>query len=87
MNQRRNKVALITGATGQDGSYLIEFLLSKGYQVHGIIRRASTFNTGRINHIYTDPHDPKARLFLHFGDLSDAEQINNIIFNIKPDEV
>ncbi len=81
------KKALITGATGQDGSYLIEFLLSKGYQVHGIIRRASTFNTGRINHIYTDPHDPKARLFLHFGDLSDAEQINNIIFNIKPDEV
>ncbi len=81
------KKALITGATGQDGSYLTELLLAKGYQVHGIIRRASTFNTGRINHIYTDPHDPKARLFLHFGDLSDAEQTNNIIFNIKPDEV
>jgi len=81
------KKALITGITGQDGSYLAEFLLSKGYQVHGIIRRASTFNTGRINHIYNDPHDPKARLFLHFGDLSDAEQINNLIFNIKPDEI
>ena len=81
------KKALITGVTGQDGSYLAEFLLSKGYQVHGIIRRASTFNTGRINHIYVDPHDPRARLFLHFGDLSDAEQINNLIYNIKPDEV
>jgi GDPmannose 4,6-dehydratase len=61
--------------------------LSKGYEVHGIIRRASTFNTGRINHIYMDPHDPKAKLFLHFGDLSDAEQINNLIYNIKPDEI
>jgi len=81
------KKALITGITGQDGSYLAEFLLSKGYEVHGIRRRASTFNTGRINHIYTDPHDPKARLFLHFGDLSDAEQINNLIYNIKPDEI
>jgi len=81
------KKALITGITGQDGSYLAEFLLSKGYQVHGIIRRASTFNTGRINHIYLDPHDPKARLFLHFGDLSDAEQISNLIYNIKPDEI
>ena len=66
------KKALITGITGQDGSYLAEFLLSKGYEVHGIIRRASTFNTGRINHIFVDPHDPEARLFLHFGDLSDA---------------
>ena len=81
------KKALITGISGQDGSYLAELLLSKGYEVHGIIRRASTFNTGRIDHIYVDPHDPKAKLFLHFGDLSDAEQINNIIFNIKPDEV
>jgi GDPmannose 4,6-dehydratase len=79
--------ALITGITGQDGSYLAEFLLSKGYEVHGIIRRASTFNTGRINHVYVDPHLKKARLFLHYGDISDAEQINNIIFNIKPDEV
>jgi len=81
------KKALITGITGQDGSYLAELLLSKGYGVHGIIRRASTFNTGRINHIYADPHDPKARLFLHFGDLSDAEQINNLVYNIRPDEI
>ena len=81
------KKALITGATGQDGSYLVELLLSKGYEVHGIIRRASTFNTERIDHIYVDPHSKGARLFLHYGDISDAEQINNIIFNIKPDEV
>lgn len=81
------KKALITGITGQDGSYLAELLLSKGYEVHGIIRRASTFNTGRLDHIYVDPHSRKARLFLHYGDISDAEQINNIIFNIKPDEV
>lgn len=81
------KKALITGITGQDGSYLAEFLLSKGYEVHGVRRRASTFNTGRIDHIYMDPHDPKARLFLHFGDLSDAEQINNLIYNIKPNEI
>ncbi|MDD5560638.1 MAG: GDP-mannose 4,6-dehydratase [Candidatus Omnitrophica bacterium] len=81
------KKALITGITGQDGSYLAEFLLSKGYQVHGIIRRASTFNTVRIDPIFIDPHEPKARLFLHFGDLSDAEQISNLIYNIKPDEI
>jgi GDPmannose 4,6-dehydratase len=81
------KKALITGITGQDGSYLAEFLVSKGYEVHGIIRRASTFNTGRINHIYVDPHDPHARMLLHFGDLSDAEQINNLIYNIRPDEI
>jgi len=79
--------ALITGITGQDGSYLAEFLLSKGYEVHGIIRRASTFNTSRIDHIYVDPHDPHARLFLHYGDLSDSEQISNIIYNVKPDEI
>ncbi len=81
------KLALITGITGQDGSYLAEFLLSKGYEVHGIIRRTSTFNTSRIDHIYVDPHKPEARLFLHYGDLSDSEQISNIIYNIKPDEV
>lgn len=81
------KRALITGITGQDGSYLAEFLLSKGYEVHGLIRRASTFNTERIDHIYVDPHKPKARLLLHYGDLSDAEQISNIIYNIKPDEI
>ena len=81
------KKALITGITGQDGSYLAEFLLNKRYEVHGIIRRSSTFNTGRIDHIYADPHDPNARLFLHYGDLSDSEQISNMIYNIKPDEV
>ena len=79
--------ALITGITGQDGSYLAEFLLSKGYEVHGIIRRASTFNTARIDHIYVDPHNPNAKFFLHYGDLSDSGQITNIIYNIKPDEV
>ena len=81
------KRALITGITGQDGSYLAELLLSKGYEVHGIIRRSSTFNTSRIDHIYVDPHEPGARFFLHYGDLSDSEQISNIIYNIKPDEV
>ena len=79
--------ALITGITGQDGSYLAELLLSKGYEVHGIIRRASTFNTARIDHIFVDPHEPHARLFLHYGDLSDSGQISNVIYNIKPDEV
>jgi len=81
------KKALITGITGQDGSYLAELLLSKGYEVHGIIRRASTFNTSRIEHIYVDPHDPNVRFFLHYGDLSDSEQISNIIYNIRPNEV
>jgi GDPmannose 4,6-dehydratase len=81
------KRALITGITGQDGSYLAELLLSEGYEVHGIIRRASTFNTSRIDHVYVDPHDPNARLFLHYGDLADSEQISNIIYNIKPNEV
>ena len=81
------KTALVTGITGQDGSYLAEFLLNKGYEVHGIIRRTSTFNTARIDHIYVDPHMPGTRLFLHYGDLSDSEQISNIIYNIEPDEV
>lgn len=81
------KKALITGITGQDGSYLAEFLLSKDYEVHGIIRRASTFNTSRIDHIYIDPHKLGAQLFLHYGDLSDSEQISNVIYNIKPDEI
>lgn len=79
--------ALITGITGQDGSYLAELLLSKGYEVHGIIRRASTFNTGRIDHIFVDKHDPDARLFLHYGDLSDAGQLTSLIYNIQPDEI
>lgn len=81
------KKALITGITGQDGSYLAELLLSKGYEVHGIIRRSSTFNTARIDNIYIDPHSEDARLYLHYGDLSDSGQISNIIYNIKPDEI
>lgn len=81
------KKALITGITGQDGSYLAEFLLDKGYEVHGIIRRASTFNTGRIDHIFIDKHDPNARLFLHYGDLSDSGQLTNLIYNIQPEEI
>jgi len=81
------KKALITGITGQDGSYLAELLLSKGYEVHGIIRRASTFNTSRINHLYQDPHEPGTRLFLHYGDLSNSEQLTNIIYNLRPDEI
>lgn len=81
------KKALITGITGQDGSYLAELLLSKGYEVHGIIRRASTFNTERIDHIYQDPHQAGRKLFLHYGDLADSEQLTNLIYNIKPDEI
>ncbi|MCF7908426.1 MAG: GDP-mannose 4,6-dehydratase [Candidatus Omnitrophica bacterium] len=81
------KKAFITGITGQDGSYLAEFLLSKGYQVHGLIRRASTFNTSRVDHIYQDAHLNRNNFFLHYGDLSDNEAISNIIYNIKPDEV
>jgi len=81
------KKAFITGITGQDGSYLAELLLSKQYDVHGLIRRASTFNTSRIDHIYQDPHESQARLHLYYGDLADGEQIYNIIYNIKPDEV
>ena len=81
------KKALITGITGQDGSYLAEFLLAKDYEVHGIIRRSSTFSTSRIDHIYVDPHEPGARLFLHYGDLSDSTQLTNLIYNIKPDEI
>ena len=82
-----SKKALVTGITGQDGSYLTELLLSKGYEVHGLIRRASTFNTGRIDHIYTDPHVPGTRLFLHNGDLSDSGQLVNLVYNIQPDEI
>jgi GDPmannose 4,6-dehydratase len=81
------KKALITGITGQDGSYLAEFLLSKGYEVHGIIRRASTFNTQRIDHIYSDVHEPGARLFLHYGDLSDSDMMTEILLKVKPAEV
>src|ERR1700691_5194213 len=81
------KKALITGITGQDGSYLAEFLLKKGYEVHGIIRRASTFNTERIEEIYQDPHESHRRLFLHYGDLSDASNLNLLIKTIKPQEI
>ncbi len=81
------KVALITGITGQDGSYLAELLLSKGYEVNGIIRRASTFNTGRLEPIYSDPHASKNRLFLHYGDLSDASGLARLVGKIKPDEI
>lgn len=79
--------AMITGITGQDGSYLTEFLLSKGYEVHGIIRRASTFNTARLDHIYIDPHKPEAKIFLHYGDLADSSQLTNLIYNVRPDEI
>ena len=81
------KRALITGITGQDGSYLAELLLSKGYEVHGLIRRASTFNTGRLEHIYADPHHPGARLLLHYGDLSDASGLARLISKIEPAEI
>jgi len=81
------KKGLITGITGQDGSYLAELLFSKGYDVHGLIRRASTFNTGRIDHLYQDPHQHDTRLFLHHGDLSDSSQLTNLIYNIRPDEI
>jgi len=81
------KRAFITGITGQDGSYLAEFLLAKGYEVHGLIRRSSTFSTSRIDHIYVDPHEPGARLFLYYGDLSDSTQLTNVIYSIRPEEV
>lgn len=81
------KKALITGVTGQDGSYLAELLLRKGYEVHGLIRRASTFNTLRIDHLYRDPHDPYARMFLHYGDLSEGSRLAALLHDIQPDEV
>ena len=81
------KRALITGITGQDGSYLAEFLLAKGYEVHGLIRRASTFTTGRLDHLYVDPHERAARLFLHYGDLTDANSLSGLIQSVRPDEV
>jgi len=81
------KRALITGITGQDGSYLAELLLEKGYEVHGIIRRASTFNTSRIDHLYQDPHVNGVRLFLHYGDLTDAVALVKLLYELKPDEI
>ena len=87
VNKTNIKKALITGITGQDGSYLAELLLEKGYEVHGIIRRASTFNTSRIDHLYTDPHINGVKLFLHYGDLSDGSNINRLLEKIRPDEI
>jgi GDPmannose 4,6-dehydratase len=81
------KVALITGITGQDGAYLAEFLLDKGYIVHGIRRRASLFNTDRIDHLYQDPHEPNTRLFLHYGDMTDGSSLVRIIQQVQPDEI
>jgi len=81
------KKALLSGITGQDGSYLVELLLSRGYEVHGIIRRSSTFNTGRIDHLYRDPHIPEAKLFLHYGDLSDGTALRRVIEHVQPDEI
>jgi GDPmannose 4,6-dehydratase len=81
------KKALITGITGQDGSYLAELLLAKGYEVHGIIRRASTFNTSRIDHLYSDPHVNGVRLFLHYGDLADSVQMVKLLYELQPDEI
>src|SRR5918911_1686702 len=82
-----SKVALITGITGQDGAYLSELLLSKGYVVHGVKRRSSSFNTGRIDHLYQDPHSSGARLFLHYGDLTDATNLIRVVQEVRPDEV
>src|SRR5664279_843467 len=80
------KRAMITGITGQDGSYLAEFLLAKGYEVHGIIRRASTFNTGRLDPIYEDPHSGRGRLTLHYGDLSDASALARLVAKVQPED-
>ncbi len=87
MNEPRPPRALITGITGQDGSYLAEFLLAKGYEVHGIIRRSSSFNTERLNHIYQDPHESSRRLHLHYGDLTDASCLRDILTKCLPNEV
>ena len=81
------KTALITGVTGQDGAYLAEFLLSKGYEVHGLKRRSSSFNTGRIDHLYEDPHEANRRLILHYGDMTDATNLIRIVQETKPDEI
>jgi len=87
MAQRDSKKALITGITGQDGSYLAELLLSKGYEVHGLVRRSSSFNTSRIDHLLHDPHPSKTRLFLHYGDLSDGSRLITLVDSIQPDEI
>ena len=81
------KKALITGITGQDGSYLAELLLEKDYEVHGIVRRSSSFNTGRIDHLYHDPHESGVRMFTHYGDLSDSVSLTKLLYELQPDEV
>jgi GDPmannose 4,6-dehydratase len=83
----KKKIAFITGTTGQDGSYLVELLLSKGYEVHGMIRRSSTFNTSRIDHIYRDPHERGVRFFLHYGDVTESNTVYKLLQEIKPDEI
>ena len=85
--KKKNKVAFITGVTGQDGAYLAEFLLDKGYEVHGLKRRVSLFNTNRIDHLIKDERDPDCKFFLHFGDMTDALSLMRVIELIKPDEV
>ncbi len=87
MAAETSKRALITGLTGQDGSYLADLLLDKGYEVHGIIRRSSSFNTGRIEHLYRDPHDPEAHLFAHYGDLADPVALTRLLYKLQPDEI
>ncbi|HEV8001415.1 MAG TPA: GDP-mannose 4,6-dehydratase [Planctomycetaceae bacterium] len=87
MHDHDRRVALVTGITGQDGSYLAELLLEKGYEVHGIIRRASTFNTGRLEHLYQDVHEPNPSLILHYGDVTDSQQITNLVLDVAPDEI
>jgi GDPmannose 4,6-dehydratase len=85
--ERKAKKALITGITGQDGAYLAEFLLAKGYEVHGIKRRASSFNTDRIDHLYRDPHEPDRKMILHYGDLTDATNLIRIVQEVRPQEI
>jgi GDPmannose 4,6-dehydratase len=87
MADQKNKTALITGITGQDGSYLAELLLDKGYEVHGIIRRSSSFNTDRIDHLYQDPHEQGVRLFTHYGDLADPVSLTHLLYRLQPDEI
>ena len=86
-DQSQRAKALVTGITGQDGSYLAELLLEKGYEVHGIIRRASTFNTVRLEHLYQDQHEPNTRLFLHYGDVTDGQRLTNLVLDLEPDEI
>src|SRR5665213_481527 len=83
----QRKRAMVTGITGQDGSYLAEFLLAKDYEVHGLVRRSSSFNTSRIEHLYVDPHSPTARIFLHYGDLVDGTGLREVLTRVRPDEV